>query len=65
MSADNVYNELYGLIYRLTLRVQDAEKDLLLLTANLREQEKEITGLKNFRSCYDPTYRPFNIETKK
>lgn len=51
MPAENPYNEIYGLVYRLTLRVQ--------------ELEKEVIGLKNFRSLYDNTYSPFNIVPKE
>ena len=51
MPSQNVYNELYGLIYRLTLRTQ--------------ELEKEVIALKNFRSCYDPTFSPFNSVPKE
>lgn len=50
MTDKNVYNELYGLVYRLTLRVQELEKD--------------VCSLKNFRSCYDPTFSPFNKPPK-
>ncbi len=46
----NVYNELHGLVYSLTLRVA--------------ELEKEVTALKNFRSLYDNTYSPFNLAPK-
>jgi len=51
MTVNNVYNELYGLVYRLTLRTQ--------------ELEKEVQALKNFRSCYDPTFSPFNSVPKE
>lgn len=53
----NVYNELHN-------RIQHLDDKLQFITQKLIDATEDIKALKNFRSCYDPTFSPFNAVPK-